>query len=186
MPDDPPVESASGIELAHRLRRRLTLVNTGFSVVGVGIVVAYFVVVFPPPEEDASFASTELFTAVALVYLVLTTLWGNLYARRLAAPVEQWLASGGATGETGRRGIFAMPWRLAALEATHWLMGIPIFFLIGLDYSLQFATEVAMTIALGGLITSSAVYLASERVGRPATALALSDSPEAESCGACS
>jgi len=68
---------------------------------------------------------------------------------------------------------------------TRWAIAVPLFALPNLDVSSSFALEIAVTTALAGLSTTAAVYLITERLLRPAFALALDSSApdEARSLG---
>jgi len=73
--------------------------------------------------------------------------------------------------------VLGLPAVFARMTLVRWALAVPLFALPSLDVSAGFAIEVATFTLLAGLTTAAGSYLISERLLRPAFALALRDAP---------
>jgi adenylate cyclase len=173
-----------GLPLALRLQRRATLAGFTVNAVSAVMVGLYMTVVFPP-DGDTLF----LTPAWGLATVVLYTIACGITSYRSAAPVfdrmRTWLAEERPPTPEERRAVLRLPVFFARMTVTRWALAVPVFGLPLLTVSREFALDVATTIVLAGISTAAAVYLATERLLRPAFALALDPSapPEARSLG---
>jgi adenylate cyclase len=161
-----------------RIDRRLGVAATLVNATGVLLVLVYVLVVFPPElhrHEALTFWATIVLT---VGYTTGATLIGWKKGRCITAPLRRWAASGRPPGETERADVLTLPWRLTRVCAALWLLAIPIFAGgAAIDHGVQYACEIGGTIFMAGLTTSAAVYLANEKLTRPAVALVLADEP---------
>ena len=174
----------SRLPLAMQLQRRASLAAFAINAAGAASLGVYMLVVFPP-EGDAVFLTRDR----GLIAVALYTIVGGLTAHRSARPwferMREWLASGHPPTPEESRAVLRLPARFARMTFVRWALAIPLFALPDLDVSWQFALEVSVAISLAGLSATTAVYLATEWVLRPAFALALApETPlEARSLG---
>jgi adenylate cyclase len=129
-------------------------------------------------EHGVGLSAVALFNVVA-----------GLTAYRTAKPwfasMRDWLARGGPPSHEQCCAVLALPWRYARMTAVRWLLGMAVFGAAELTVSPAFALEATIATALAGLTATGAVYLAIERLMRPAFALALAPEapPDARSLG---
>src|SRR3954454_5508620 len=173
-----------GLPLAPRLQRRVAAAGFSVNAVSAAMVGLYMTVVFPPREE------TPLLTPAAeLAAVALYTIACGVTSYRRAAPVFEhmrtWLGETRGPTPEERRAVLRLPVLFARMTVLRWALAVPVFALPLLWVSPDFALDVVTTIVLAGISTAAAVYLAIERLLRPAFALALDPSapPEARSLG---
>ncbi len=94
--------------------------------------------------------------------------------------LAHWAASDRPAGPRERDLVLRQPARGMTFQAASWTLAAVIFGTLNAEGSVRDGLEVAASIALGGLVTSAAVFLIIERVMRPAVALVLSSSPPPE------
>ena len=113
------------------------------------------------------------------IYLPLALVVGVIWGHRRARVVRAFLREGRAPTPEERRGVLRAPLRVAKLCAALWGGAVVLFFVINLQFSLEVAYNVAVTVALGGITTCGIAYLQSERMLRPTAVRALaSAAPE--------
>ena len=172
-------------DLAMALQRRASLAAFLVNMAGALSLGVYMLVVYPVRGED----SFILKRGVGLGSVVLFTAVAGLTAYRSAAPwyasMREWLAAGRAPTPEQCRAVLRLPARYARMTAVRWLVAIVVFGIAELTISWAFALEVAVATFLAGLTATAAVYLAIERLMRPAFALALAPEapPDARSLG---
>jgi adenylate cyclase len=136
-----------------------------------------YVVPLPGPAPPADARGAELLVGIGLTGLawLVCDRWG----RRTLAPVLRWLEQERAP-DTGER---ARTMRIPAHESCHlfvvWSVcgaGIGVLDL-AVGGSAVGGVLVAVMVMIGGLVASALSYLATERIMRPATALALASDP---------
>ena len=170
--------------LARRLQKRATLAGFTINAVSAAMVAVYMTIVFPPDGGSLILTREGGMAAVALY-----TLACGVTSFRRAAPVfdrmRRWLADERPPTAEERRVVLRLPVLFARMTLVRWGLAVPLFALPLFAVDREFALEVATTTALAGLSTSAAVYLATERLLRPAFALALDASapPDARSLG---
>ena len=142
------------------------------NLIGAGIAfgIANYVVPAEISNED-SVRSTDLIAMS--IYLPLALAVGVAWGHRRARVVRAFLQEGRAPTSEERRGVLRAPLRVAQLCAALWGGAVVLFFLINLQFSLEVAYNIALTVALGGITTCGIAYLQSERILRPTAVRAL-------------
>ena len=178
------MECHSRLPLAVKLQRRTTLAGFLVNALSAGMLAVYMTVVFPPDTDSVIITRGFALTAVAIYTLIC-----GITSYRSAQPqfdrMRSWLAEGRPPTEAERTAVMRLPVFFARMTFVRWALAVPLFALPNLDVSADFALEVAVTTALAGMSTVAAVYLITERLLRPAFALALDAEapPEARSLG---
>src|SRR5215210_539311 len=173
-----------GLPLALRLQRRATLAGFSINAVSAAMVGLYMPVVFPPDGRTLFYTP-----AWGLATVGLYTVACGVTSYRRAAPVfdhmRTWMGQERPPTPEERRAVLRLPVLFARMTVLRWALAVPVFALPLLGVSNEFALDVATTTVLAGISTAAAVYLAAERLLRPAFALALDPSapPEARSLG---
>jgi adenylate cyclase len=112
-----------------------------------------------------------VFIAFGLVSFPAVWIWN---ARRWRSTLG-WQMAGRSPSDRERRLTLRLPLTQQASVAPWWLAAATIFGAINAPSSGTLATDVAVTIVLGGMVTCALGYLLAERLLRPITALALAD-----------
>jgi adenylate cyclase len=178
------VECHSRLPLALKLQRRATLAGFLVNAISAAMLAVYMTVVFPPDTDSVIITRGFALTAVAIYTLIC-----GVTSYRRAQPeferMRRWLAEARPPTPEERKAVMRLPVLFARMTLVRWAIAVPLFALPNLDVSGEFALEVAVTTVLAGLSTTAAVYLITERLLRPAFALALDHSapPEARSLG---
>ena len=174
----------SRLPLALRLQRRSTLAGFLVNTISAAMLAVYMTVVFPP-DTDSVFITREFALTAVGLYTVVCGITSYRSAQPVFERMRAWLAAGRAPTAGERRAVMRLPVFFARMTFVRWAIAVPLFALPNLDVSGEFAVEVAVTTVLAGLSTTAAVYLITERLLRPAFALALDASapPEARSLG---
>jgi adenylate cyclase len=173
-----------GLPFALKLQRRATLAGFTINAVSAAMVGIYMTVVFPP-DGDALFLTPAVGLAAVALYTIACGVTSYRRSRPRFERMRDWLAEERPPTAAERRVVLRLPVFFARMTIVRWGLAVPLFGLPLLSVSHQFALDVATTTALAGLSTAAAVYLATERLLRPAFALALDPSapPEARSLG---
>ena len=161
--------------LAIALQRRTTLAGFLVNAISAAMLAVYMTVVFPP-ETDSVFITREFALTAVGIYTVICGITSYRSAQPVFDRMRAWLAEGRPPTSDERRSVMRLPVFFARMTFTRWALAVPLFALPNLDVSSAFALEVAVTTALAGLSTTAAVYLITERLLRPAFALALDSS----------
>jgi adenylate cyclase len=159
--------------IARRVLGHLRVYITVANWVGALIVFAYFAWAFPPEANQDAFGTTSVNALAGLLYMIWATAFATFKAERYQRALKRWRTDDSPPNEQERREIMHIPAEMVKLSAINWVVGIPVFFLLNLDYSLGLATDVAGSILLAGLTSCAAVYLVAERITRPALAYVL-------------
>jgi adenylate cyclase len=170
------MEIEGGAELARRINRRLTMAASLGNAGGVAMVFAFLAFLFPASRESGTGYETLLLTSAigTALYLPTTLYLGWRWAVRRFEPVFQWLSGEREADEVVRRVVLDHPMWSARVSALFWGLGAVGFWLLGLiTASLVIGESIFFTVALGGITTSSVVYLLAERILRPVVGLAL-------------
>src|SRR5204862_77446 len=125
-----------------------------------------------PTVNDTTHVKTVnliVFTA----YLAIAFPVGGMLARRSIRPIRAWLVAGRAPTAAERDYAVRAPLRQAVTFGALWAGAALVFFVLNAQYSLGLATEVGVSILLGGVVTSALGYLLLERINRGQTVLAL-------------
>jgi adenylate cyclase len=145
------------------------------NVLGALLVTVFLVWVVPVPVPRVEGEQLNLILAPA--YLLAASVAGQLLGRRTGAVVLAWLGEGRLPDPRERD----VTLRQALLQARNvaWLWAVAAVLFAGVNafYSVPLALEVAVTVAMGGVITTTLSYLLAERSGRAVMALALAKDP---------
>jgi adenylate cyclase len=167
-------------QLAERTNRRLTISANLSNAAGALVVVLFLVFLLPASRTPGSgYGAVVVWSAILLaIYLPAGFYLGRRWAIRRFEPVFAWLGSDEPAPEVARRIVLDHPFWSARLSAAFWGLAALLFSLFVLvAASPVIAFSVLVTVLLGGVTTSSVVYLMAERILRPAVARALADGP---------
>jgi adenylate cyclase len=175
--------SVPGTRLVCDIRRRLTLLGWIANGVGAFVVfqsIGFLIPIFLDPDRrwDLALLNGPVIIGLLVAAGLVVTKYGN---RHLAASLD-WIAEGRKPDDQEHRRTLLLARFGTKLVAAGWLAGGILFATLnGIAVSWGFAAVVGATIWLGGETTCALVYLASERILRPATAAALAARPAASS-----
>jgi adenylate cyclase len=184
MPSHGPVSTLTTADrerLVRTIWHRMHLVGWLSNTIGTAVAFAaigFLITVFlEPGEEDRLFRDNWYVVLAGFVIAGLVITW---LQQRAAPAAFGWIIEGREPDDGERRMVLRWPMRQAVVSLAGWVTGGLALALLNLDYSLGFAALVLATAWLAGEATSALVYLFSERVQRPATALALASGPPEE------
>ncbi len=167
--------------LAKTVTRQMTFGLVAANVLGGGLVAVFLFLVVPLPVARGLGQTADLVAAPA--FLLGGVLVGPFLGRRAAAPVTEWLQEERTPDTSERELALRQALRQAANVGALWAIAVVLFVAVNAFYSAALALEVGVTVAMGGIVTTSLCYLLSERIGRPVMALALSEQPPLRSPG---
>ncbi|MFC5180695.1 adenylate/guanylate cyclase domain-containing protein [Actinomadura harenae] len=167
-----PVAPRTMLEL--RVRWMLLIVVATANLGGALVVLLFATVVIPDPPTHGITHVRLVNTAAFFSYPVLAGPVAMATGLYLWRPVIRLARDGGVPDETQRRAVLLGPLRLTLLVGMLWTVGaIGWAVLDATLFSARMATKVGSTCLLGAITTCTIVYLLSERLLRPAAALAL-------------
>jgi adenylate cyclase len=167
-----------GRKLAARVRALSLAAILTANLVGAAVVGGFAVWALPKPDgvEDTDALTVNL--AVGGAYLLLATVAGIAWGRRLLEAgshgILVWLASNRTPTPKQRLRVLRAPLRIMFVQVVLWGLAVALFALLNATYSGLLALGVGVTVALGGLTTSAAAYLLCELALRPVASRALS------------
>lgn len=166
-------------ELAAQVKRRLRIALPAINLLEAIVTYAFltYVVPLPGPEVPAAARGEALIATIALVGIcwLVCAWWGG----RALSPVSRWLKNGREPTAAERLRTLRLPLLQAGQVLIVWAgagVGSTAFDL-AVGGTVASALLVGVMIVLGGLVASALTYLATERIMRPATALALASEP---------
>jgi adenylate cyclase len=160
----------------NRLQYRFGAAMAGANLAGGIVVFVFLYYVLPNPGVHHHITRLRIvnaatFVAFGLVSFAAVWIWN---ARRWRAALG-WQATGRTPSDRERRLTLRLPLTQQASVAPAWLCAAAVFGAINAPASGTLASDVAITIVLGGLVTCGLGYLLAERLLRPITALALAE-----------
>src|SRR5215218_996361 len=166
-----------GRQLGKRVRWFTATAIVVANAVGAAVVICFALFVLPKPEgvDDPEIYLSNL--ALALAYLAIAIAIGVSWGRRLVeggpGGTEAWLHQDRQPTPDEQLRVLRAPLRIMVVEAVLW--GIAVVGFAGLNavFSVLLALGVGLTVALGGLTTSSVAYLLTELALRPVASRAL-------------
>jgi adenylate cyclase len=169
-----PRPPATGLQLVRRLRLRTTVLSVGASLVAAAMAIAYLSLLSPTSgcgECQRGLGHTIPLAAGLFLVLAAFGVWlSRLSSRRL-----RWLVEGREPTERERRGTLRYPGRVGITVFVVWLLGAALSTvsaaLEGADGRSLMLT--ASTVVSVGLLASTYVAFALERIGRPVFTRAL-------------
>jgi adenylate cyclase len=144
------------------------------NITGALIVFVFLGGVVPVPSEvayDWDLARRNLGLFVPFVIAVSIT--ANVFGPRIGEPVRAWFAAGRDPDPRERSITLRQPLYVLRLTGGIWAGGLVLFTAFNAFESLRLATLIALTVALGGLISAALAYLLDERIEREIIAAAL-------------
>jgi len=141
------------------------------------VVFVYLNWVVPVPSVPHTTRVTLINLGVFALYLAVSFPLTYVYSLRRVRPLRAWMREGRDPTPAERDMVLRAPLVQLKVVAVAWGAGAFLFFLVNLPISVALAAEIAVTIALGGVVTSTLGYLLIERINRENTAIALSIGP---------
>jgi adenylate cyclase len=170
-----------GRKLARRVRVLTLIAILAANVVGVAVVIAFAVLVLPKPDGTAGSGALPLNLALGGAYALFALTNGVLWGRRLVETgpngSRAWLEADRAPTAAQRLRVLRAPLRIMFVQMVLWGLATVLFAGINVIYSGLLALGIGMTVALGGLTTSSAAYVLAELALRPVASRALAAGP---------
>ncbi len=172
-----PQAASSGAAVARRTQALLFLAIGVSNMAGAIVVFVFAVWVVPSPDvEDQT--TPIIVNLVALgIYLGVALLIGFVWGLGRLRPVRRWLREDRDPTDKEKRLVLRAPVRAGLTAGVLWALAVVVFSIINVTFSGSLAIVVAITVGLGGVTTSAAAYLLTERVMRGATARALAAGP---------
>jgi adenylate cyclase len=170
---------AQGAGVSARITRGLRIALPAINVLEAAVTYAFVAYVVPLPGREVPAAARDkaLLATVVLVAIcwVVCDWWGG----RTLRTVRHWLEEGRPPTAAERLRTLRLPMLEAGQVLAVWTgAAIGSFaFDLGLGGSIMAAVLVGVMIVFGGLVASALTYLSTERIMRPATALALASEP---------
>jgi adenylate cyclase len=166
-----------GRKLARRARWTTMVAIVVANAVGAVVVASFAVWGLPKPDIDPGDHPVVVNIAVAggylLVALIIGVAWGRRRLEGGKHGMRGWLLDEREPTKKERRRVLRAPLRLMVVEVALWGTAVVGFTALNLQYSALLALGVGLTVALGGLTTSAAVFLLSELALRPVASRAL-------------
>jgi adenylate cyclase len=169
-----PQPGESGADLIRRTVVRMTISLSVANLVGAAATFAFGNFVLPYPEVDDPGEARLVNLVVLGAYMLIGIPFGTWWTLRRARPAREWLLADREPSDEERRLALRAPQRIVYVHVVLW--GLAALFFGALNaivFSGELGQRVAMTIALGGVITCAIVFLLSERQIRPIAARAL-------------
>jgi adenylate cyclase len=172
-----PQAARSGKAVARRTQLLLLLAIGVANMAGAIVVFVFAVWVVPNPDvEDET--QPIIVNLIALgIYLLVALFVGFTWGLKRLQPVRTWLREDREPTDDEKRLVLRAPVRAGLIASVLWAGAIVTFSAINVTFAVSLAIVVAITVALGGVTTSAAAYLLTERVMRAATARALEAGP---------
>ena len=159
--------------IARRVLGHLRVYMPVANAFGAIVVFLYFTLAFPPEGQEDAFATTGVNAIVGVVYFVCAALFATWRGEKANQVLKRWREGDAPPTEQDRREIMRLPELMVILSAINWFCSIPVFFLLNLEHGFTLAFDVAGSLLMAGLTVCGIVYLAAERITRPALAYAL-------------
>jgi adenylate cyclase len=166
------IEPASG-GLLEAVRRRFAYAMAATNVAGALVVWVFLQFVLPFPSVSHGDRLLLINAAVFAVSLSISVSVAWVVSRRLWNERLGWIGSTGRARERELELTLRFPLTLQAGLAGIWGLSAALFAALNAPFSVEVATNVAITIVLGGVVTCTAGYLLAERLLRPLTAVTL-------------
>lgn len=170
-----------GRQLARRVRIFTLVAILTANVVGVGVVIAFALLVLPKPDgidlTSALPVNLAVGGAYALLAVVIGALWGSRLVEQGPEGTRSWLQHDREPTAAQRLRVLQAPLRIVFVQMVLWGSATLLFAGLNMAYSSLLALGIGMTIALGGITTSSVGYVLAELALRPLASRALAAGP---------
>lgn len=164
-PDEPPRR------VALRVRTMSILVVGISNLIGAGVVIVFAVLVLPKPggydRDDSVLTNLILAAAYIVVALIIGVTWGRRSVEGGRHGTTAWLFAERPPTDAERARAVRAPSRIMVIQLLLWGVATLVFTLVNLMFSPLVSLGVGLTVALGGITTSTAAYLAAELALRP-------------------
>jgi len=171
--------SSERMRIAAQMTRRLRIALPAINVLEAAVTYVFVTYVVPLPGKGPppTAHTAQLLASIALVGVgwLVCDWWGG----RTFSPIRRWVEEGRHPTASERLTTLRLPLLEAGQVLAVWVgAGIGSFAIdAGLGDSAVAALLLGAMIVLGGLVASALTYLSTERIVRPATALALASEP---------
>lgn len=168
--------STPGRKLGGRVRLMTIAAIVVANAVGATVVLTFGLWALPKPEEapDASFwANLTLAVAYIAVALVVGVVWGRRLVEGGPNGIRAWLYVDRPPTPKQQLRVLRGPLRIMGVQVVLWGFAVLCFTALNMTFDPLLALGVGLTVAVGGLTTSSAAYLLGELALRPVAARAL-------------
>ncbi len=166
-----------GESVALRVRRLTVFATLVSHAVGALVVAVFAVTALPkPPIEDqwsvwlANLALGAVYVPIAMAAGVM---WGRARVEKGPLGTAAWIASPDPPTEAQAARVLRAPLRLVVVQATLWIVATVLFAILNYTYDPLLGLGTGLTVALGGVTTSTAAYVLGELALRPVLARAL-------------
>lgn len=170
-----------GRKLARRVRALTLVAILTANFVGVAVVACFAVWALPKPPGVSGGSSVAVNLALGGVYALLAVATGVRWGRRLVERgpngLRAWLEDDRKPSAAQRLRVLQAPLRIMFVQIVLWGVATLLFAAVNTIYSPLLALGVGMTVALGGITTSSAAYVLAELALRPVASRALAAGP---------
>jgi adenylate cyclase len=170
-----------GRKLVRRVRFFTLVAIFAANAVGTVVVVCFAVWALPKPDgidgTSALPVNLALGGAYALTALAIGVIWGRRRIERGPDGLRAWLEEDRAPTAAQRLRVLRAPLRIMFVQMVLWGLATLLFTGVNMAYSTLLALGVGMTVALGGITTSSAAYVLAELALRPVASRALAAGP---------
>jgi adenylate cyclase len=179
------VERPSDVAVERAVRYLSLLAATLGNMLGALAVFVLLVWVLPTRDLDtdgdgAPFGlnADVLNLILAGIYVLFAIVVGSWLGMRRTRPGRIWLREGRSPTEAEQRRLLRAPLVIMRIVGGLWLAAALIFGVVNwLSYEFELGQRIAVTVALGGLVTGAFAYMFTERLLRPAAARALEARP---------
>jgi adenylate cyclase len=173
-----PEGQSPGELIADLMQARFTLAMVAANVLPAPLMFLFVAYVLPvPPDVAHPGQLLKLNLAVFVAFAALSLPLGVTWSRRRLAPIRAWVAEERRPDARERELTLRAPLTEQWIHASLWASAAVVFTALNAPFSPELAGNVAITIALGGLLTCAVGYLLAERVLRPIFALSLAGGP---------
>lgn len=172
-----PQSAKSG---ASMVRRTVVLLFVAIGIAntaGAIVVFVFAVWVVPGPKVEDTTEPILVNLAALGIFLAGALAVGFTVGLKRLRPVRDWLRSDREPTPEEQRLVLRSPVNATIIAASLWAVAVVVFSAINATFSGSLAIVVAITVGLGGVTTSAAAYLLTERMMRGATARALATEP---------
>ncbi|MFT4035877.1 MAG: adenylate/guanylate cyclase domain-containing protein [Patulibacter sp.] len=170
-----PDEPAERVIL--RVRAMAIFVAGVSNAIGAGVVIVFALLVLPKPDGYDQGTSLAVNLGVAGTYILTALAVGITWGRRRVEGgphgTSAWLGAGRPPTEAERSALLRAPQRIMGVQLVLWAVATLLFTLLNLAFDPLLSLGIGLTVALGGITTSTAAYLAAELALRPVLRRAL-------------
>jgi adenylate cyclase len=169
-----------GPKVARRVRWLTVTAIVVANAVSAAIVVCF--ALFALPKPDDSFGSEVYWSnlGLALAYITVAIAIGVVWGRRVVESGQSgtsWLEENRAPTSDEQLRVLRAPLRIMRVEVVLWGVAVVCFTALNINFSVLLALGIGLTVAIGGLTTSSIAYLLTELALRPLASRALASGP---------